>query len=291
MKSLPLLCLALVLGAASPLAAAVSLSSYTLAGTYALPTPEANETSAIAWDRASNTLFVMGDSASYLVQMSLTGQFMGAMSLNGFADTEALASSGPGTFIIGEERIQTVDRVTYHDGAVASQSLSSPFALGGFAGNDGIEGITLDPLTGDLWAVKEKNNQAIYQVVNYAGGGTSVITNPFSPSGLGLGDLSDIYALSNSHAFDGTSRAQDFFIISQQSNLLVEVNRSGQVVGSLDLSILGKNDLEGVTMDDAGNLYITSESPTLYVFKPAPEASSALLALAALPVLLRRKRA
>lgn len=280
----------LLTAAAGPAMAAISLSTYTLAGQYALPTPEAAETSGIAYDRSTNSLYVMGDTANYIVEVSLTGQYRGSMALSGFADTEALAYYSPGKFLIAEERIQTVDRVTYQDGAVAFQSASSPLALGPFANNDGIEGLTLDPLTGDLWAVKEKNSQAIYQVVNYAGGGTSVITNPFSPAGLGLGDLSDIYALSNSHAFDTKPEGQNFLIISQQSNKLVEVNRSGQVLGTLDLSFLGKNNLEGVTMDDAGNLYITSESPTLYVFKPVPEASTALLGLACAPLLWRRRR-
>jgi uncharacterized protein YjiK len=290
-KSPPvLLAFLALLGAACPAGAAITLSSYTLAGTYALPTPESTGTSGIAYDRSSNSLFVMSDNASYIVQVNLTGQLQGAMALSGFSDTEAIAYYGPGQFLVSEERIQTVDRVTYQNEGVAFQSASPQIVLGGFAGNSGVEGVTFDPRNGDLWAVKEKEDQAIYHVANYAGGGTSVVVNPFTPTGLGVGDLSDIYSMANSLAIASTPEADNFLIISQQSNKLIEVNRSGGVVGTLDLTFLGKDNLEGVTMDDAGNIYITSEAPTLYVFKAVPEASSMLLGLVAFPLMLRRRR-
>ena len=72
-------------------------------------------------------------------------------------------------------------------------------------------------------------------------------------------------------------------IISQESRLLLEVTRTGEVLSSIDLRRLSGT-AEGVTIDELGNIYIVDEQPRVFVFLrptpavPEPETYALLLA-------------
>ncbi|MCP5990135.1 SdiA-regulated domain-containing protein, partial [Klebsiella pneumoniae] len=81
-----------------------------------------------------------------------------------------------------------------------------------------------------------------------------------------LDRLSDIAVLSNG-ALAATAYGDNLLILSGRSFLLVEVTKSGELVGSYDLSGFrslvdpagegGK--FEGLTLDDRGNIYLVSD--------------------------------
>ena len=82
--------------------------------------------------------------------------------------------------------------------------------------------------------------------------------------------------LSPVDALAGTPAADNLLLLSLGSKRLVEVNRSGQVLSSLDLSAFTPNDIKGVTIDELGRIYLVAEdsgtpNSRLLVLTPVPE--------------------
>ena len=76
----------------------------------------------------------------------------------------------------------------------------------------------------------------------------------------------------------------------REANEIVEITSEGVVVDRLDISSFGRTTIEGLTMDDLGNIYLVSEgTPTsdnpedrgsrLHVISAVPEPSICSLAL------------
>lgn len=273
----------LAIGLAGPAAAAgLDLGRYSLSSTFALPTSTASESSAITWNWDSDTLFVLGDEGDHITELSRSGQVLGSMALSGFNDTEALTYTGNGRFVIGEERLQDVYQLSYQAGATVARGSLKSVSLGPTVGNVGLEGISYDRSNGQFVTVKEKSPQAVQFGSIDFDNGTHTMTSLFTPN-LGVLDLADVQVLPGSG---------NLLVFSQESSRLLEVSRSGVVLSSLDFSALSGS-TEGVTITADGTIYLTDETPNVYVFSaapvPEPETYALMLAgLAALAWLTRR---
>ncbi len=286
----------------------VDLSTYTQVGRYTLPNPSntaapansllAQEASAVTYDPDTGTLFVVGDGGTSIVQVSKTGQYINSMTLardgskpqgTYFYDTEGLTYLGNGQFAMAEERYRQVDKFTYAANTTLGAAGVQTVKLGTTIGNIGIEGISNDPLSGGLIVVKEKQPEGIFQTnVNFAAGTASNgspttvnSTNLFDPALLNLSDLADVYALSNLATLSGPD-ATHLLVLSQESGKLVNTDRSGHVFSSLtfksspgDTLSIADMSIEGVTMDQNGYIYVTTEEgggdinhPELWVYAP-----------------------
>lgn len=278
-------------GAAAAQAGTLNLGDYQLSGRYDLPALAASEASAVTYDWDTGTLFVLGDEGDALVEVSKTGAQIGVMSLTGFDDTEGLTYVGNGKFVVTEERLQDAYLLTYAAGGTVGRSALPSFSIGASVGNVGIEGISYEPLTGNFYTVKEKTPQAVQVLsgVNFSGAGS--VASLFTPS-LGVLDLSDIQVLSSVPSLIGTADQDNFLIFSQESSLLLEVSRSGQVLSQFDFSGLA-DDVEGVTIGADGTIYLVGEKPELFVLTAVPEPESYALLLAGLGLLglLSRRKA
>jgi uncharacterized protein YjiK len=284
----------------------VDLSTYVRVGRFDLPEPTrttapgnsllAQEASGVTYNWDTDTLFVVGDGGTSVVQVTKTGQLVDSMTLapgpspqgTDFYDTEGITYIGGGKFVLTEERYRQANLFTYVGGGTLHKSDVKTVKLGTTVGNVGLEGVSFDPLTGGFVFVKEKDPQSIFQtgidfVAGTATNGSPTATSStdlFSPALANLADFSDVFALSNLPSLNGLSDFSHLLVISQESGQIVNIDRFGAVSSRLTIvadpgSPLSVPDMtmEGVTMDRDGNLYVVNENgggdanhPQLWVY-------------------------
>ncbi|CAN5584747.1 hypothetical protein BH10BAC2_BH10BAC2_11120 [soil metagenome] len=288
---------------------AVDLSSYVRIGRYDLPEPTrttspansllAQEVSAVTYNWDTQTLFVVGDGGTSVVQVTKTGQLINSMTLapgsspqgTEFYDPEGLTYRGNGQFVMSEERDRQVVLFTYVAGTTLTRSATQTVKLGTFVQNIGIEGLTYDPLTNGYICVKEIQPEGIFQTNIDFNAGTATngsattenSINLFDPALTGLSDFADVFALSNLPSLSGQSNYGNLLVLSQENAKIVNIDRSGNISSSLTIVSDPGNPLtvaaqqhEGLTMDRDGILYVVSENgggdfdhPQLWVYAPS----------------------
>lgn len=293
----------------------LNLSNYIRIGRFDLPEPTrstapfnnllAQETSGITYNPDTDTLFVVGDGGTSITQVSKTGALIDTMTLapgsspqgTEFYDPEGLAYIGGGKFVMVEERTRQAVEFTYAAGTTLGRAATSTVKLGTDIGNIGLEGMSFDPQTGGYIFVKEKTPLGVFQTgIDFKAGtatngsATTVnSTNLFDPALLGLNDFADVFALSNVALLDGGAATGNLLVLSQEDGKVLEVNRAGSVISTLTIMSDAGNPLsladqqhEGLTMDDAGNLYIVSENgggdfdhPQMWVYAPSAAVNAA----------------
>jgi uncharacterized protein YjiK/phosphodiesterase/alkaline phosphatase D-like protein len=287
----------------------IDLSKYTRIGRYDLPEPTrtkpptgsllAQEVSAVTYNSDTDTLFVLGDGGTSIVQVDKKGNLIDSMTLaldatkpqgTAFYDPEGLTYVGKGQFVFVEERDRQVNLFTYKPNTTLARTDVKTVKLGTTIGNIGIEGITYDPQTSGFIAVKEEQPEGIFQTTidfdkgTASNGSPTTVnsTNLFDPALAGLTDFADVFALSNLTALNGKEDASHLLVLSQVDGKIVEVDRAGKIYSSLNIVTDANNKLsladqqhEGLTVDKDGFLYITSENgggdvdhPQLWVYAP-----------------------
>ena len=299
-------------------AAGIDLSLYHRVGRFDLPsstntTPPAgsllgDEASGVTYDPDTNSLFVIGDGATSVVQVGLDGHLIDSMTLThsagtggaGFFDTEGITYVGGGQFVLMEERDRQADEFTYVPDTTLTRADVHAVKLGTTIGNIGLEGISYDPQTSGATpgfiVVKEKEPESIFQTNIDFPAGTATngsatadeASDLFTPANAGLLDFSDVYSLANLPAGVAGPDADHLLIISQESGEIENVDRSGNVSSALfihgdagnPLSVPDQTD-EGVTMDASGNLYVVNEDgggtgiPQLWAYAPSTDPDQA----------------
>jgi uncharacterized protein YjiK len=266
---------------AGPANAAGLLDNYSVGFATAIDTPEA---SAIAYNWDTRTLLVTNDEeeddgTNVWGEYDLNGNKTATILLSGClslgssqCDPEGLTYVGNGQYVVAEERYQDIALLS-ETGSSAGTRTYTPYpdaptvSVGPNAGNSGLEGIAYNRVTGDFYGVKETSPQTIYKIsdVDFSNE-TATVSTLFDPAMLGLDRLSDIAVLSNG-IFATASFGDNLLILSGRSFRLLEVTQTGAIVSDYDLSSFrslvdpesegGK--FEGLTLDDAGNIYLVSD--------------------------------
>lgn len=298
----------------------IDLSTYVRVGRYNLPEPTrtiapansllAQEVSAVTYNWDTNTLFVVGDGSTSIVQVSKTGEFIDSMTLalgsspqgTEFYDTEGLTYIGNGQFVMSEERDRQVVKFTYAAGTTLTRSITQTVKLGTSIGNTGTEGLCFDPSTNGFIVLKEISPIGIFQTdINFTtatatnGSATTVNSiNLFNPDLLNVSDVADVFALSNIPSLNGKTLYNNLLVLSQESAKVINIDRNGIVANTLTIVSDTGNPLdianqqhEGLTLDRDGTLYIVSENgggdfdhPQLWVYKPSTVPNTAPTAIA-----------
>ena len=294
----------------------VDLSTYVRVGRYDLPEPTrtaappgsllAKEASAVTYNWDTDTLFIVGDLNTSIVQVSKTGQLIDSMTLGvgEFDDTEALTYVGGGKFVLGEERERQVNLITYAPGTTLTRGSAQTVDLGTTTNNSGLEGISYDPATGGFIVVNESQPLGVFQTgIDFPAGAatngsatTESSVNLFDPALAGLLDFADVFALSNLSTLNGYADSGHLLVLSQESGRIVNIDRFGNISSSLTIvsdpgnpfDVPGQQH-EGLTMDGHGFLYVVNENgggdvdhPQLWVYAPdtVPNQAPTALALA-----------
>jgi uncharacterized protein YjiK len=286
----------------------IGLNNYVLSASYTLDALGGLglEASAVTYARDRGTLFYVGDEGLGVVEISRSGQLIGSMAFNWAGtgssnnDAEGLTYLGGGVLVLAEERLQDLYRFSYIAGASVVLANSDWVSIGPSVGNVGIEGISVDARDGSFFAVKQDNPAELRGgSLNFApGGGTSNMTTLFSggASLFGLNSLSDVQTLSGVDSLLGAAAADNLLVLSLDSKRLIEIDRQGNIQSGLDLSGLTPQAIEGVTIDEAGVIYLVAEdsgtgNSRLLVLSPVPEPGSwALMAGGLLALLMRGRR-
>lgn len=270
------LALALGAGAAAHAADSINLGGYQVGGIYALDILGGTgggisglEASAVTYARDRGTLFFVGDEGTGVVEISRTGKTLGTMAFDWTGtgstkhDTEGLTYLGNGKLVVSEERLYDAYQFGYTNGGTAALASASVSISNANVGNDGLEGISYDPRDGSFVSIKQDIPEDILAgklTFGPNGSGTSTMTNLFDPTLMGLSTLSDVQTLASVDALAGTPLADHLLVLSLGSHELIEVDRSGNVKGSFDLSnVLPHNAIEGVTVDENGVIYLVAE--------------------------------
>jgi len=301
-------------------ATSVDLSTYVRVGRYDLPEPTrttppvnnllAQEASGVTYNWDSDTLFIVGDGGTSVTQVTKTGALVNTMTLppggspqgTEFYDTEGITYIGGGQFVFAEERVRQAVKFTYVGGGTLLRSATQTVKLGTTIGNLGLEGLTWDPQTGGFIFVKEAEPLGIFQTtidftnLTASNGSPTTVnsTDLFNPALASLEDMSDVFAFSNLPSMTGQPSAGNLLILSQESGMIRQVDRSGNIVNTLTLVADAGNPLtiqnqthEGLTMDRAGIIYVVSENgggdtdhPQLWVYAPSTATNFAPTALA-----------
>ncbi|MDL2269764.1 SdiA-regulated domain-containing protein [Desulfosarcina sp. OttesenSCG-928-A07] len=226
--------------------------------------------SGLTWNNETKTLFAVINDPPEIVELSTTGAILRRIQLQGFDDPEAVEYIGSGQYIVADEKGQqiicvAIDAETTEIRAEGLQRLSLDM---GPVKNEGIEGLAWDLANRRLYAAKERNPVHIYEITGFPQEPNTtmditVASNRIRDRRLFISDVSSLVF---------NSRYQHLLVLSHESKLIIEVDKSGSPISSLSL-LMGHGlakpvpQAEGMAMDDADTLYLVSEPNLFYVFR------------------------
>lgn len=224
-----------------------------------------DEASDVAFNPQTRTLFAVMGKNPILVELSLEGDVLRKIPLNGWNNPEGVAVLEDGNLAITDERLHdlTVVKVDAQTTALNHDDFPS-YDLGpSVKSNKGFEAVAWDPLRQRL-IIGEERPPKLY---TWSTDGRS----PLQGDKQSL--PSDELDLRNLSALGVDPRTGHLLVLSADSNMLLELDEQGQQVSFMTL-LGGFNGLEdtipraeGVAMDDKGNLYMVSEPALFYRFK------------------------
>lgn len=231
-----------------------------------------DDLSALTYDPDRRSLIAVTNGNPHWVELSLDGELLRTIPLSGFSDPEAIEYIERGVYVISDERTQRLVRVEINDQTRSIDAANlEQLSLGiGQSGNKGFEGLAYDAVGKRLFVAKERDPVKIYEVEGFPYADDArplavhVSEDRERDSDLFLRDLSSLHY----HQHSGHLLA-----LSDESRLVVELNKEGKPISSLPLGA-GKHGLEeavpqaeGVAMGPDGTLYLVSEPNLFYVFR------------------------
>jgi len=229
-----------------------------------LPGMEKDEASDVAYDPRTKTLFSVMGKNPFLVELSLQGDVLRKMPLVGWSNPEGVTVVGNGLLAIVDERDHLVSIVKVDADTRELNIANFPkYDLGPSKDqNKAFEAVTWDARKQQL-LLGEERPPALF---TWKGDGQKLIGDKQKLASGAL-DMRNLSAL----AID--PRTGHTLALSADSHLLLELDEKGEQVSFMTL-LGGFNGLkntipraEGVTMDEAGTVYMVSEPNLFYRFE------------------------
>ncbi|MHC8353547.1 SdiA-regulated domain-containing protein [Pseudomonas sp. RT4P38] len=230
-----------------------------------LPGMEKDEASDLAYDPQSKTLFSVMGNKPFLVELTLQGDVLRKMPLVGWSNPEGVTVMGNGLLAIVDEREHMLSIVKVDADTRELNMANFPkYDLGPSKDqNKAFEAIVWDSRNQQM-LLGEERPPALFTWKSNDGQTLTGDKQKLANDELDIRNLSAL-------AID--PRTGHTLVLSADSHLLLELDEKGEQVSFMTL-LGGFNGLkktipraEGVTMDDAGKLYIVSEPNLFYRFE------------------------
>lgn len=230
-----------------------------------LPGMEKDEASDLSYNPQTKTLFSVMGKNPFLVELTLQGDVLRKMPLVGWTNPEGVTVMENGLMAIVDERehLMTIVKV---DASTRELNIADfpKYDLGPSKNqNKAFEAITWDPRNQQL-LLGEERPPALF---TWKSDGSHILKGDKQKLANDELDIRNLSAL----AID--PRTGHTLVLSADSHLLLELDEKGEQVSFMTL-LGGFNGLkntipraEGVTMDDAGTLYMVSEPNLFYRFE------------------------
>ncbi|MGP0173058.1 SdiA-regulated domain-containing protein [Pseudomonas sp. NCHU5208] len=227
---------------------------------------EEDETSGLTYNPQTGTLFTVTGKHPLLVELSRDGDILRRISLKGFSDPEGVEMLDNGRMAIVDERRRQLTTFTLQDDAFELNAADFPgFDLGfADAGNKGFEGLGWDSRSHSLLLGKERSPLGLFSLPFPGEDGSAGALQPLLSDHLALRDISSLSV---------DERTGHLLVLSDESRMLLELDRAGQPVSFLSLNggfnglHSGIEQAEGVAMDESGDIYIVAEPNLFYRFR------------------------
>lgn len=240
-----------------------------------------DDLSGVTYNSLTNTLFMVTNKQESIYETDLNGNLLRTIVLEGtqannvFYDIEDIVHISGNTFALVEERkgrvaiIDILPGTTYIE--YSSADLIQMSGNWSFSNNSGLEGITYDPATGQFYVIKEKQDKILstFNMPSSFPVTLGAVSNPCDLESYTfdiMTDVSAIHHLGLTSGFSDNDILDNFLILSDESEILVETDGNCQIISSLNVPVATNEKPEGVTMDNNGNLYIVAEPNKLYIY-------------------------
>jgi uncharacterized protein YjiK len=219
----------------------------------------------VTYNPQTKTLFAVMGKNPFLAELSLQGDVLRKMPLVGWSNPEGVAYMEDGLLAITDERKHTLSivQVDAHTQALNRKDFPE-YDLGPSKNqNKGFEAVVWDPRNQQL-VLGEERPPALF---TWKSDGSQSLKGDKQIHVSNELDLRNLSAL----AID--PRTGHMLVLSADSHLLLELDEKGDQVSFMTLlgGFNGLNDTipraEGVTVDEAGNIYLVSEPNLFYRFE------------------------
>ncbi|MGP1716098.1 MAG: SdiA-regulated domain-containing protein [Methylophilus sp.] len=244
------------------------------------PLANYKNTSGLAFNHETGTLFTVLNDKGLIVEFSLDGEPIREIQVHGTDDLEGISHLEKDFYVVADERESKLwllqIKPETRDISVKDAKLLR-FGLNE-RGNKNFEGVTYDSVHHRLIVVKERDPKYVMSVTGLYEPDASK-QSQIEVQRLRQFDPALKWALRDLSSVTYHEHTGHFFLLSDESKLLKQFNEAGQTLGSLALwkGFHGLHEsvpqAEGVSIDDEGNVYIVSEPNLFYVFKPKMHAS------------------
>ncbi|EJM15267.1 hypothetical protein PMI21_03344 [Pseudomonas sp. GM18] len=230
-----------------------------------LPGMEKDEASDVSYDPQSKTLFAVMGKNPFLVELTLQGDVLRKMPLVGWSNPEGVTVMGNGLLAITDERQHMLSIVKVDADTRELNIANFPkYDLGPSKDqNKAFEAVVWDARHQQL-LLGEERPPALF---SWKSDGSQILKGDKQKLSSDALDIRNLSAL----AID--PRTGHTLVLSADSHLLLELDEKGEQVSFMTL-LGGFNGLkktipraEGVTMDEAGTLYMVSEPNLFYRFE------------------------
>ena len=240
-----------------------------------------DDLSALAYNPERNTLFGLINGTPLLLEISLEGEVLRTVRIEGVKDMEGLAHIGANRYVIVEERHQRLRIIELPDDVATLDATDAPrltLAIDD-KGNKAYEGLSWDTNKQRLLVVRERDPMRLLSIEGFVDGNSAspqIDINEksmFEEHRLFLSDLS---------AVEIDNHSGHLLLLSDESRMLVEYSAEGQ-----PLSVLGLRrgfhglertvpQAEGLAIDGQRRIYLVSEPNLFYRFVPIDTPQSRL---------------